>query len=106
MPHIIFRLPGGETRTVDGLNGENLMEAARKGGISEIIAECGGALSCATCHVYIDDNWLSKVPPPEAAETDMLEVVPELRTGSRLSCQILLSDELDGLLVEVPASQV
>lgn len=105
MPHVTFRYPSGETKTIDGSDGESLMEAGRKGGVSEIIAECGGALSCATCHVYIDADWLSKVPPPEEDEKDMLEVVPELRAGSRLSCQIMLSDALDGLLVELPASQ-
>lgn len=86
-------------------NGNTVMEGAVNNGIDEILAECGGALSCATCHVYLDEAWLDKVDPPSEMETDMLEVVSEPKDNSRLSCQIHISDALDGLKVHLPESQ-
>jgi ferredoxin, 2Fe-2S len=106
MPRITFRFSSGEDKVIDAPVGKSLMEVARHADISGIIAECGGSLSCATCHVYVDDNWLARVPPPGAAEIDMLDAVPEFRPGSRLSCQIFVSDALDGLLVQIPESQI
>jgi ferredoxin, 2Fe-2S len=106
MPQVTFKLSSGVEKVVTASSGTSLMEAAKSAGLAEIIAECGGSLSCATCHVYVDSTWLERVPPARPEENDMLEVVPEPRPGSRLSCQILLSDALDGLLVEVPESQI
>ncbi len=105
MPKITFRLPGNMDKIVDGANGTSLMEVAKNADIPGIIAECGGTLSCATCHVYVDEEWIAKIPAAGADEIDMLEVVPDPRPGSRLSCQIQLTDTLDGLLVDVPESQ-
>lgn len=74
------------------------MEVIRNGGLP-IRAECGGAAACATCHVYVDEDWIGKVPPPEENETALLEVADEVAASSRLSCQIRLTDALDGLKV-------
>lgn len=105
MPNITFRLPDGREKIVAGENGETLMEAAKAANIDEIIAECGGALNCATCHVYVDDAWIEKLPVADEAEQDLLEVVSDLRPGSRLSCQISLTDALDGIVIDVPEAQ-
>ena len=85
--------------------GVSLMEAALKNGVSGIEADCGGACSCATCHVFIAPEWMDKIPPKEDMEDAMLEFALDLRDESRLSCQILLTENLDGLVVELPASQ-
>lgn len=82
------------------------METAIDNDIAGIIAECGGACSCATCHVYVDSAWLPKLPPPEPIEDGMLDCVLDRRPNSRLSCQIRLRDELDGITVNVPDSQI
>ena len=86
--------------------GQSLMRAATANGVEEIAADCGGGLSCATCHVYVDEAWRLRLPPPGADEEAMLEMTAaERRPGSRLSCQIVLSAELDGLSVELPETQ-
>jgi len=85
--------------------GVSLMEAAVHGGIDGIEADCGGQLSCATCHIYLDEAWLSRVPPPEADEEDMLEFAVGRDARSRLSCQIIMDASLDGLTVHIPESQ-
>lgn len=95
----------GEVRAVDAAIGSNLMQVALDNGIDEILAECGGACSCATCHCYIDDAWVSKVPPADPIETSMLGCVLEQKANSRLSCQIIVSDDLDDLTVHLPAAQ-
>ncbi|MCL4166318.1 UNVERIFIED_CONTAM: hypothetical protein GTU68_009229 [Idotea baltica] len=81
------------------------MEGAVNNGIDGILAECGGALSCATCHVYLDEAWVDKVEAVSEMEKDMLEVVSSPKENSRLSCQILMKDELEGLTVHIPESQ-
>ncbi len=93
---------GEITRIADAEEGTSLMEAAREAGVEGIIAECGGACSCATCHVYVDEQWMEKVGQPDDVEEDMLDMVEEIRRpNSRLSCQIKLSAALDGLAATV-----
>lgn len=106
--HFIERQRDGSSvgRTVAGKAGQSLMKAAVDAGIDGIAADCGGAMTCATCHVYIAEDWLARVPPPEGEELAFLEfTAAEHRAGSRLSCQIRLAPGLDGLQVELPASQ-
>jgi len=81
------------------------MEAARQHGVAGVVAQCGGACACATCHVYVDPEWLERLEPPEDMELGMLEAAWEPRGNSRLSCQIHLTQDLDGLTVRVPARQ-
>ena len=95
----------GETRTVDVENGATVMEAAIRNSIPGIEAECGGACPCATCHVYVDEAWREKVGSPTPMEEDMLDFGFDVRPNSRLSCQIKVSDELDGLVVATPERQ-
>jgi 2Fe-2S ferredoxin len=95
----------GRTHQVEGLDGWRVMEIIRDHGLP-IKAECGGALSCATCHVYVDPAWLDKMPPRSDEETDKLDEAFEVQENSRLSCQILMSPELDGLAVTLaPGSE-
>ena len=91
--------PDGKVTKIDDAEiGASLMEAARTAGVAGIIAECGGACSCATCHVYIDEAWMAEVGQPDEVEEEMLDMVDEIRQPtSRLSCQIKLTAELDGL---------
>ena len=105
MPQITFRLPSGTNKTVTASSGASLMEEAKNADIPGMVAECGGTLSCATCHVYIADEWIDKVPAAGADELDLLDVVPDPRVGSRLSCQIQITEMLDGLLVDMPEAQ-
>jgi len=93
----------GETHALEGLEGWRVMEVIRDWGLN-IKAECGGALSCATCHVYVDAEWFDAVGAPSAEEEDMLDSVGDVRPNSRLSCQILMSEALDGLRVTLAAS--
>jgi 2Fe-2S ferredoxin len=102
---IIFTEPGGTRREIDAPIGTTVMEAAVQNRVSGIVALCGGACACATCHVYVDPAWLARVGPPEDMEQGMLESAFEPRENSRLSCQIQLTAELDGLQVTVPARQ-
>ena len=95
----------GTKYDVDAEDGSTVMEAAIKNGVPGIEAECGGACACATCHVYVDDNWTGKTGEPEPMEEDMLDFAYDVRPTSRLSCQIRVSDELDGLIVTVPDRQ-
>ena len=93
----------GEAHELEGLEGWRVMEVIRDWGL-DIKAECGGALSCATCHVYVDPDWLPVVGTPSDEEEDMLDSVGDVRPNSRLSCQILLDDNLDGLRVTLAPS--
>lgn len=90
---------------VDAQDGATVMEAAIRNAVPGIEAECGGACACATCHVYVDDSWVGVVGEPEAMEEDMLDFAWEVRPNSRLSCQIKVRPELDGLVVRVPERQ-
>ena len=95
----------GEKRTIEVENGATVMEAAIRNAIPGIEAECGGACACATCHVYVDEAWREKVGAPTPMEEDMLDFGFDVRPNSRLSCQIKVSDELDGLTVSTPERQ-
>lgn len=106
MTKIVFVSADGATRTeVEADNGSSVMEAAIRNGIPGIDAECGGACACATCHVYVDGDWADTVGGPDAMEEDMLDFAYEVRPTSRLSCQIRVSDDLEGLVVQVPERQ-
>ena len=93
------------TRTVEGEVGSTVMETAIKNAVPEIEAECGGACACSTCHVYIDEAWREKVGEPSPMEEDMLDFAFEVKPNSRLSCQIKVSEALDGLTVRTPERQ-
>ena len=105
MPSITFIDAQGTSRTVEGEAGSTVMEVAVRNGVPGIEAECGGACACATCHVYVDDGWAAKVGGPESMEEDMLDFAFDVRPTSRLSCQIRVRDELDGLVVRTPLRQ-
>lgn len=105
MPKITYIDSGGATRVVEADTGSTVMEAAIKNGVPEIEAECGGACACATCHVYIDEAWLPKTGGPSPMEEDMLDFGFDVRPNSRLSCQIKVTAELDGLVVRTPVRQ-
>jgi ferredoxin, 2Fe-2S len=105
MASITYIEPGGQSQTVDAELGSTVMEAAIRSGIPGIEAECGGACSCATCHVYVDDAWSAAVGGPSPMEEDMLDFAYDVRPTSRLSCQIKVTAALDGLVVHVPERQ-
>ena len=101
-----FLTADGRSHRVSGRTGRSLMQAGVTAGISAIAADCGGCMSCATCHVYVDPPWADRVPAAKADELMMLEMTAAPReAGSRLSCQIELNAKLDGLTVRVPATQ-
>jgi 2Fe-2S ferredoxin len=105
MPRIVFIEPGGGRREIDAPLGITLMEAARQHGVQGVVAQCGGACACATCHVYIGSSRLARLEPREEMEEAMLEIAWEPRGNSRLSCQIQITAEMDGLEVTVPQRQ-
>ncbi len=105
MPKIIYRTPGGAVREVEAPVGANLMESAVKNTVPGIDGDCGGAAACATCHVYVDEAWIEKLPPQSAMEREMLDFAEAVQANSRLGCQIKLTDALDGISVTIPASQ-
>jgi 2Fe-2S ferredoxin len=105
MPKITYITQSGEEQTVDASVGMTVMRAAIANAVPGIDADCGGACACATCHVYVDPDWFERLPKPQGAEADMLDFVLERQPNSRLSCQIDVTAELDGLRVTTPASQ-
>ena len=105
MSKITYIESSGKSHTVDVKNGLTVMEGAIQNDIPGIDADCGGGMSCATCHVYVKENWFDKIPKKEDGEDDMLDMAFEPNKFSRLSCQIIVSDELEGLVVNVPAKQ-
>jgi 2Fe-2S ferredoxin len=105
MAKITFIEHGGTERTVEAEAGSTVMEAAIRNGVPGIEAECGGACACATCHVYVDEAWMAIVGVPAPMEEDMLDFAFDVRPNSRLSCQIRVSDALDGLRITTPARQ-
>jgi ferredoxin, 2Fe-2S len=105
MPKITYIDFQGKSRSVDAPVGSTVMENAIKNSIPGIEAECGGACACATCHVYVDDAWREKTGGPSPMEEDMLDFGFDVRPSSRLSCQIKVTDELDGLVVHTPERQ-
>lgn len=105
MAKVTFIAPDGTERTVDIANGQTVMEGAVKHLVPGIDADCGGACACATCHVYVDPAWWEKTGGPNAMEASMLDFAQDVEERSRLSCQISVTDALDGLIVRTPESQ-
>ena len=105
MPKIKYIEQNGKSKTIEVDNGLTVMEGAVQNNIPGIDADCGGGMACATCHVYVQDNWFSKIPKAEEAEVDMIDMAFEPKKNSRLSCQIIISEELDGLEVSTPEKQ-
>lgn len=103
MPTIGFKGPDGAVYSVDAGEGESLMEAAVRNNVPGIIGECGGDMSCATCHVYIDERWAAQLPPASEDEQDLLEMSDARKPESRLGCQVKVSAALDGLVAQVVA---
>lgn len=105
MAKIIFTDHAGTKREVEAKAGTSIMEAAVQNMVPEIDADCGGACACATCHIYVADAWLSKLKEKDDMEESMLDFADNVQDNSRLSCQILINDELDGIEVSTPESQ-
>jgi 2Fe-2S ferredoxin len=103
MPKIIYITPNGQEYSVDTPEGHSVMEAAVANDVPGISADCGGACTCATCHVYVDEAWYDRLPTPDEMEAAMLEFAEtEMRATSRLSCQVKITAALDGLIVRLP----
>ena len=105
MPKITYITNDNQNHTIDVENGLTVMEGAVQNDIPGIDADCGGGMACATCHVYVKEDWFNKLPTKEDGEEDMLDMAFEPKKNSRLSCQIIVSDELDGLTVNIPSKQ-
>lgn len=98
---------GGKQHIIEVANGKSVMEGARESGILGIEADCGGACACSTCHVYVDQEWISKLPDMDPMEVDMIDFPSEPDPEkSRLTCQIKVTDEVDGLIVQMPEKQI
>ena len=102
---IIFIDADGGTRECDGEIGKSVMETAVNDLVEGIVAECGGYCSCATCHAYVDPAWMDRLPAPEMIERDMLDGLLNVRPNSRLTCQLKVTEDLDGIVFTAPASQ-
>jgi|TARA_B110000259_G_scaffold155718_1_gene176922 2Fe-2S ferredoxin len=105
MSKITYIEKSGKSQTIEVANGLTVMEGAVQNDIPGIDADCGGGMACATCHVYIKEEWFDKLIKKEDGEEDMLDMAFEPNKFSRLSCQIIVSDELDGLIVSTPSKQ-
>ena len=105
MAKITYIEHNGTNHTVDIQNGLTVMEGAVQNNIPGIDADCGGSMACATCHVYVKEEWLDKLPKKEDGEEDMLDMAFEPKQNSRLSCQLVVSNDLDGLEVNIPSKQ-
>ena len=105
MAKITYHTHDSKSFTIDIQNGLIVMEGAIQNDIPGIDADCGGSMACATCHVYVEEKWLNKFPKAEDAEVDMIDMAYEPKKNSRLSCQLIVSDELDGLTVTTPEKQ-
>ena len=105
MAKVTYIESSGNSRTIEIANGLSVMEGAVQNDIPGIDADCGGGMACATCHVYVNEEWFDKIPKKEDGEEDMLDMAFEPKKNSRLSCQIIVSDELDGLIVSTPSKQ-
>jgi 2Fe-2S ferredoxin len=106
MATVIFVQHNGTEHPVEAPLGESAMQAAIGGSVPGVLADCGGSCSCATCHGYVDEAWISRVPGPESAEKDMLECALDVQENSRLTCQIRITEALDGLVIRLPKSQI
>lgn len=105
MPNITFIEHNGAQHAVDAKSGQTLMQAAMDNLVPGILADCGGYCNCATCHCFVDPAWVAALPSPDQPEQDMLACAIDPQSNSRLSCQIVLTDAMDGLVVRLPASQ-
>ena len=105
MPKITYKDYKGNSKTLDIKNGLSVMEGAIQNDVPGIDADCGGSMACATCHVYVEEKWLNKLIKPEESEEDMIDMAFEPKKNSRLSCQLIVSDELNGLTVTTPEKQ-
>ena len=106
MPKITYITHDNQSHTIEVQNGLTVMEGAVQNDIPGIDADCGGGMACATCHVYVKEDWFNKINSKTEGEDDMLDQAFEPKKNSRLSCQIIVSDELDGLIVNLPEKQV
>ena len=106
MVKITFKTHDDKTHTVDVQKGLTVMEGAIQNDIPGIDADCGGGMACATCHVYVKEDWFNKIPEKQLGEDDMIDQAYKPNSSSRLSCQISVSDELNGLIVHLPEKQV
>ena len=105
MPKITFIEHNGAEHTVDAEVGTSVMETAMRNDVAGIVAECGGGCTCATCHVYVDEAWMERVGQPSPSEDAELDAAFDVRANSRLSCQIKVTEALDGLIVRTPSYQ-
>ena len=105
MTKITYTDQQGNSKTFDVENGLSVMEGAIQNDVPGIDADCGGSMACATCHVYVEEKWLDKLPKAEDGEVDMIDMAFEPKKNSRLSCQLIVTDELDGLKVTTPEKQ-
>jgi len=105
MTKITYKDYQGNSKTIEVENGLSVMEGAIQNDIPGIDADCGGSMACATCHVYVDETWFNKIAKAEDAEVDMIDMAYEPKKNSRLSCQLIVSDQLDGLVVTTPEKQ-
>jgi ferredoxin, 2Fe-2S len=106
MPTVIYRLADSSERRIEVPAGTSAMQAAVQNDVEGIVAECGGSCACATCHVYVDEAFLARLPPASELESELLTVTAaERRPNSRLSCQLIVTPELDGLAVTIPETQ-
>ena len=105
MPKITYIGHNGKSHEIEVANGLSVMEGAVQNNIPGIDADCGGSCACATCHVYVDEKWFIKLPKKDSAEEDMLDMAYEPKKFSRLSCQLSVTNELDGLVVKMPSKQ-
>ena len=105
MAKITYKDSQGNSKTIEVEKGLSVMEGAIQNEIPGIDADCGGSMACATCHVYVEDSWFSKLPKIEDAENDMIDMAHKPEKNGRLSCQIIVSEELDGLIVTTPEKQ-
>ena len=106
MPKIKYIEHDGKQHTIEVANGLSVMEGAIQNNVPGIDADCGGSMACATCHVYVKKEWFNKLPSKTEGEDDMLDMAFEPKKNSRLSCQITVSDDMDGLEVNLPKKQV
>jgi len=105
MTKIVYIEHNGKSHSIDVQNGLTVMEGAVQNNVPGIDADCGGSMACATCHVYVKEGWFNKLPKKEDGEEDMLDMAFEPKQFSRLSCQLTVTDELDGLTVQLPSKQ-
>ena len=105
MPKITYIEHNGKSHTLEIANGLSIMEGAVQNNIPGIDADCGGSMACTTCHVYVKEEWFNKLPKAEDGEQDMIDMAYEPKKNSRLSCQLIVSDEIDGLIVTTPKKQ-